>query len=194
LTNSLNVGLSDEPTAAASWQTPRSVPSKVRTAVCIDLLDILIGSVIHPDRAAGEGTKGAGAGLAPPPITAARGAAHSRQALGRLLLRLRDELVKSIYMQPLPPHLLLQFQPDYQSQQRKTQPAATSASTGSPSFQRRKHEAQLANLTARSTAPNHKSDEQKQDPEDPAAASGSLNRRARLLSCPATSTQPGLPS
>ena len=186
LTNSLNVGLSDDPTAAAGGQTPRSVPSKVRTAVCIDLLDILIGSVIHPDRA---GAGGALIGSMGDSVAAPPAAAHSRQALGMLLLKLRDELVKAIYVQPLPPHLLLQFQPYYQRKTTGAQPAPP------PNSHRRKMQgAQLGSLTARSAAglaAGRRLNEEKQQHHDTTAAHpGSLSHRARLLSSPRHSYPP----
>jgi hypothetical protein len=123
LTNTLHVGVSD-PHPSVHSDSTRSVPSKLRTAVCIDLLDILIFSVIQPEMSAPADVAHASAPHA-----------HSRQALGHLLLKLRDELIKSIYVQPIPAHLFLQYtsyfakQPHQPSQKRHTQPGSLTQRT-----------------------------------------------------------------
>jgi hypothetical protein len=87
---------------AAQRAAAEQRPSKVRTAVCIDLLDILIASIVHPTANEGSGGGGGGGTDQQP--------SSSRQALGQLLLKLRDELVRAIYVQPVPAHLFLQYQ------------------------------------------------------------------------------------
>jgi len=116
LTNKFDVDMNgddssaDSSSASSAHSNNSSLcrPSKVRTAVCLDLLDMLIACII-------QGNDDDYHDAIKQQRRHPSSSSSSRRALGELLLKLRDELVKSIYVPLVAAHMLLQFHPSFNS-------------------------------------------------------------------------------